>query len=172
MLTLSSSLLFWSLWYCTSSHQLPMAMWCSLCLYEIQVQYKTLVHCLHTCSGLLLRGELAWQHQPDQSFSVFVCLTFDLQWNRCYFGCTQCISSIYSKGKFSVRSCRFEKCPFRGWEVSFSLAYKFLISSQVLGGDAHIFTNSIVSVQKASESWIYRKIFYCSGKFYHRAMEK
>lgn len=82
-------------------------MWYSLCLYEIQIQYKPLVYYLHTCSEpvwlvsyYLLHGELVWQYQPDQSLSVFARLTIDLQWNCCYFGCTQCISTIYSKGNF------------------------------------------------------------------------
>lgn len=111
-------------------------MWCSLCLYEIQVQYKTPVHYLHTCSEpvwlvcyYLLHGKPAWQHQPDQSWSVFVCLTDDLQWNCCYFGSTQCISTIYSKGNFQYEAVDLRNVPSEnGRSLSFSLLHTNFLS--------------------------------------------
>lgn len=57
--------------------------------------YSLLLHIKwRTCLAIL-----AWQ-----KLSAFVCLTVDPHENCCYFGWTQCISSIYSKGNFQEKA--------------------------------------------------------------------
>ena len=156
-----------------------MDIWCSLCSYQMRVQYKTLVLYLHTCSEpvwlvscYILNEELAWQHQPDRS-CLHLCA-----WQSTFMKIAVILDALSTSAPFTARGI-FRKKLFpdlrnipSGDVRSLSLAHKLTVSPQVLIGNVHIFTNNIASRQKASESWIHRKIFYYSGKFYSRAVEK
>lgn len=135
-------------------------LWASMAGLLLHIKWST---CLATS---------AWQ-----KLSAFVCLTVDLQENCCYFGCTQCISTVYSKGNFQEDAVsRWAVVDLRnnpsGDVRSLFLAHKLLVSLQLLISDVRIFANSIACIQEASESWIHRKTLCCSGEFYSSAMEK